>query len=318
MDFWQAQRKARSKTTLYVCIFVILTLLVAALSEVSLRTFAPQSYHPDIPILGMFFLGITFIVALYNYGMYQQYGGGYVAESVGGSLVDCNTKNPDHRQLINIMEEMALAAGLPVPPVYIIPSHEINAFAAGLCYQKAAIAITEGALVKLNREEIQGVIAHEFGHIYNGDMVISLRLAAMVMGFFFVLYLGLRLLQFTPARSKREDSKGGANPIFVGALILIIAGALTWFFGSILKACVSREREYLADACSVQFTRNPDGIVNALRKIDMDSTRDMPKEGGAYSHMYLEDHTGLSSLFATHPSIKSRISAIEGGKYTLS
>ena len=138
----------------------------------------------------------------------------------------------------------------------------------------AAITITEGSMKLLTRDELQGVIAHEFGHIYNGDMKISMRLAAMVMGFFCVLWLGLRLLQFSTIR---RGSRGkGANPLVLAALILITAGAITWLAGNILKCTISREREYLADACAVQFACNPDGIANALRRIDAESKHDMP------------------------------------------
>ena len=124
----------------------------------------------------------------------------------------------------------------------------------------------------------------------------------------------MRLMQFSPRNDEREGK--GANPLLLAALILLIAGTFTWLFGSILKAAVSREREYLADACSVQFTRNPDGICNALIKIGKQSTADrMPKEGMAFSHLYFDDRGGLSSLFATHPPLEKRIAAIKGGTY---
>lgn len=311
MNFWEAQRKARQWTTFYVILFITLTVAVAVASEFTLRYFAQENYDVPFPLFGVLFLIVTFGVAGYNYGMYKAYGGGYVAESIGARFVHPNTNNPQERQLLNIIQEIALATTLPMPSVYIIPSKEINAFAAGLQRDNAAIAITEGALERLNRDEVQGVIAHEFGHVHNGDMLISMRLAAMVMGFFFVLYLGFRLLQGTRFRS-RNDSKGG-NPLAIAAIIFIVAGAVTWLVGSILKAAVSRQREYLADASAVQFTRNPEGIANALRKIGKDQVRDMPQTGSAYSHMYLEDH---SSLFATHPPLELRIAAIVGKVYS--
>lgn len=306
MNFWEAQRKARKYTAIYLTIFVILTIAMAVAGEIGLRLFAEENYTSPLPLFALGFLGLTFGVAGYNYMMYKQYGGSYVAESLGGYRVPPNTQDPDEKKLLNIVQETALASSVPVPSVYILPAHEINAFAAGLTSQNAVIAITEGALEKLNRDEIQGVIAHEFGHVYNGDMLISMRLAAMIMGFFFVLYVGLRLLG-SGGRS-RENGKGG-NPVVIAAVLLMLAGAITWFVGSILKAAVSRQREYLADASAVQFTRNPEGIANALRKIAKETKFDMPKTGSAYSHMYLEDHT---SVFATHPPIAKRIAAIEG------
>jgi len=316
MDFWEAQRQARRKTTLYLTVFILLTLVIAALSEFALRYFAQGSYNPPIPYLALFFLALTFGVAGYQYSMYQSYGGSYVAESVGAWQVDPNTTDRYERQLLNIVEEVAVASSLPIPPVYILDAEEINAFAAGLTHDSAAITVTEGSISRLNRDELQGVIAHEFGHISNGDMKISTRLAAMLMGFFFVLYIGLRILEFSGLlRGGRDDNKKGPNPIVIAALILLVAGAVTWFAGSILKSMVSRQREYLADACAVQFTRNPSGIANALRKISKETVKDMPKSGAAFSHLYLNDQSFWSTLFATHPPIEKRIAAIEAGTY---
>lgn len=315
MNFWEAQARARGKTKIYLTAFVIITCIVAAVSEMAMRHFAKGSYDPPYPVLGLTFLAITFLVALFNYGQYCNYGGSYVAESVGAYRIYPETRDPTEKQLLNIVEEVALAAGLPIPEVYVIPVHQINAFAAGTNPENAAIAITEGTLQKLNRDEIQGVIAHEFGHVYNADMKISLRLAAMVMGFFFVIYIGMRLLQVSSLSRSRSSNEKGGNPLVLAAFILMIAGAFTWFAGSVLKSMVSREREYLADACAVQFTRNPDGIANALRKIAIDTTEDMPKEGAAFSHLYFDEHSGFARLFATHPPIEKRIAAIEGKEY---
>lgn len=311
MNFWEAQKRARSRTSLYVTLFVIFTLAMAVLVEYSMRVFAEESYQTSFPVLGSLFVGITFGVAWFEYAMYKSYGGAYVATSLGGQVVDHKTHNFKEQQLLNIVEEMAIASSQPVPPVYILPTHSINAFAAGITPENAAIAITRGSLDLLSRDELQGVVAHEFGHVYNGDMKISMRLAAMVMGFFFVLYIAMRLLQFAP---RDKDRKGG-NPLMIAAIILFVGGTITWIFGSILKAAVSREREYLADACAVQFTRNPDGIANALRKIEKCECNDMPSKGMAYSHLYFDDNISLSTIFSTHPPLRKRIAAIEGRKY---
>lgn len=318
MNFWEAQRRARSKTSLYLAIFIVLTLGIAVLIELLFRNLAGNQYQTGFPMLGLIFLGITFGVAAFQYSMFQTYGGKYVAESVGAQRVDPNTIDPKERQLLHIVEEVAIASSLPVPPVYIMDAKQINAFAAGLSPANAAIAITRGSLHQLSRDELQGVVAHEFGHIYNGDMKISLRLAAMIMGFFFVLYMALRLFRIASLTGGRRQSGGGrrgGNPILLAALLLLGAGAVTWFAGSILKAMISREREYLADACAVQFTRNPDGIGNALRKIAKEQYSDMPKQGMAYSHMYLDNHANLNAFFATHPPLRKRIEAIEGRTY---
>jgi heat shock protein HtpX len=313
MDFWAAQRRARSKTFLYLTIFVILTLVVAFLSEMIMRSLAGDSYDTNIPVIGLIYLSITFLVAGYQYLMMRAFGGRYVAESVGAEEVDPQTNNFQEKQLLNIVQEMAIAAGVPVPPVYIMPVKAINAFAAGMNKDNAAITVTTGSMKLLNRDELQGVIAHEFGHIYNGDMKISMRLAAMIMGFFCVLWLGTRLLQV--AGIERGGREKGANPVALAALILMVAGSITWLAGNILKCSISREREYLADACAVQFTRNPEGIANALRRIANESTHAMPADGMSISHMYFDDHSGFSSLFATHPPLEKRIAAIEGREY---
>jgi len=221
---------------------------------------------------------------------------------------------------LNIVEEIALATSLPIPPVYILEVEEINAFAAGTTPENAAITVTRGCMRLLNRDELQGVLAHEFGHIYNRDMTIGMRVAAMIMGFFIVTYIGLRLLEGAAwsgggRRYDDEDRRGG-NPIFIIALICLIAGSLTWFFGSILQAMVSRQREYLADASAVQYTRNPQGIANALKKIAASGVSDMPKSGKAFAHLYFNEPPSFwSRLFATHPPLEARIAAIEGGEY---
>lgn len=318
MNFWEAQRRARSKTSLYVTLFVLLTMAAAAMVEIGMRHFAYDSYDPPLPVLGLIFGAITFMTASFQYMQFRLHGGSYVAESVGARRIDPVRATGKERMLLNIVEEIAIASGVPFPPVYILDTPQINAFAAGLTREDAAITVTRGTLTLLSRDELQGVVAHEFGHVYNGDMKISMRLAAMVMGFFFVLYAAMRLLQFADLRSRDSNNNKGPNPVAVAALLFLVAGAFTWLFGSLLKAAVSREREYLADACAVQFTRNPDGIANALRKIASESesmANKMPKRGLAFSHLYFDNHAGLSALFATHPPIKKRIAAIEGRTY---
>ncbi|MDP1880741.1 MAG: M48 family metallopeptidase [Parachlamydiaceae bacterium] len=318
MNFWEAQRKAKSKTVLYLIVFVLLTLVASTLAEFAMREYAGEEYaSSNIPFVGLAFLGGTFLVAGFNYLSYVSSGGSYVAESVGAFLVDPNTRHPRERQLINIVHELAIATGLPIPPTYILEAEEINAFAAGTSPENAAICVTTGCLNLLNRDELQGVLAHEFGHVFNRDMTIGMRVAAMLMGFFIVSYIGLRLLQgsmYFGGRRDDEDRRG--NPIVLVAFIFIIAGMITWFFGSILQAMVSRQREYLADACSVQYTRNPEGIANALRKIEAYNVSDMPKTGKAFAHLYFNQHPSFwSRLFATHPPIEERIAAIEGKDY---
>lgn len=314
MDFWDAQKKARSRTKIYVGFFILLMVIAAFVIELILRNMEP-AYRQEYPFWGAVFIAGTTIVALFQYTMYKTQGGAYVAESLGARKIAPETTDLYERQYLNIVKEIALASSLPVPAAYILDVDEINAFAAGTTKDNAAVTVTRGCLAKLNRDEVQGVVAHEFGHIYNGDMQISLRLAAMIMGFFFIAYFGIRMLQIAQFSGMSRDSRG-PNPMMLIALAFMIAGAFTWFFGSILRASVSRQREYLADACAVQFTRNPDGIANALRKIgNLNRVNEMPASGNAYAHLYFDNHLGISSLFATHPPLAKRISAIEGREY---
>lgn len=322
MNFWQAQQDAKTKTFYYLLIFFILTIVSAVVAELAMRTFAQNNYgDPDFPYVGAAFMGITLLTAGFNYLQYTQAGGSYVAESVGAVQVDPQTRNPKERQLLNIVEEIALATSLPVPPVYIMQADEINAFAAGTTPENAAITVTTGSLNLLTRDELQGVLAHEFGHIYNRDMTIGMRVAAMVMGFFVVMFLGLRLMEGSfylggGERSSRdgEDRKGG-NPTLIIALILIVLGSLMWFFGSILQSMVSRQRELLADASSVQYTRNPEGLANALKKIADMQVQDMPKSAQPFAHLYFNERQSFwSRLFATHPPIQERIDRILKGE----
>ncbi|MBS4162827.1 Protease HtpX-like protein [Candidatus Protochlamydia amoebophila] len=317
MNFWEAQHEAKTKTTLYLVIFFILTFISATLAEILVRGFAQDGYHTDFPYVGLGFLSVIFCVAGFNYMNYLQNGGSYVAESLGAKLVDQNTRDDKEKQLLNIVEEIALATSLPIPPVYILEAQEINAFAAGTSYDNAAITVTQGCLLALNRDELQGVLAHEFGHIYNRDMLIGMRVAAMIMGFFIVSYIGLRMLQIAPyaRRDDKEERKSG-NPVAAIGMIFTLVGAFMWFFGSILQAVVSRQREYLADASSVQYTRNPLGISNALKKIQDYKLSDMPKSGKPFAHLYFNEHISFwQRLFASHPPIEDRIAAIEGHKY---
>lgn len=311
MDFWEAQRRAKRLTAWYLLLFALLTVIVATVAELAMRSLALESYDPPLPYVAMAFCGVTFLVALIQYGQFRLQGGSYVAEAVGGVRIDPRMASPKEQQLLNIVQEVSVASGVPMPPVYLLRAEEINAFAAGLTPNDAAIAVTVGSLNKLTRDELQGVIAHEFGHIRNGDMTISMRVAAMVMGFFFVLYVAMRMLQVSDLRGSRDDRRGG-NPLALAALIFVVAGAFMWFAGSILKSVISRQREYLADASSAQYTRNPEALANALRKIANEQVHDMPTSGMAFSHMYFEDASFMSMLFATHPPIAKRIAALLG------
>lgn len=312
-DFWQAQRNLKWKTTFYLILFIAMTLFIAFLAEFAFQAaVASDEFEEPFPIVAVIFALVTFITAAFNYGMYHLQGGAYVAEGVGARQITKNTNHPKELQYYNIVEEIAIASALPMPAVYLLQAEAINAFAAGLKQDNAAITVTTGALNQLSRDELQGVIAHEFGHIYNGDMRISLQVAAMITGFFLLLYLSFRFLDFARFTRSSDDKKG--NPSMIIAIVLLAAGSIAWFGGKVLQAVISRQREYLADATSVQFTRNPEGLIGALKKIEKESTHEMPNYGKPYAHLYLDNPSFFSSIFATHPPLEKRIEILQGDR----
>src|SRR6266480_2791611 len=233
-------------------------------------------------------------------------GGAALATRLGGQLLNPHTNDADERKLLNVVEEMAIAAGIPVPQVYVLQDEEaINAFAAGYSTSDAVIGVTRGCMKLLTRDELQGVIAHEFSHLLNGDMRLNMRLIGWVFGIVCLTIIGKLLLQ----------TRGRKNPAPIVGLVLIIMGAIGVFFGRLIKSAVSRQREFLEDASAVQFTSNPDGIANALKKIGgleygAQLSTDYAEEA---SHLFFGNALGegWSTLFSTHPPLKERIRRID-------
>lgn len=319
MQFWQEKRRLRRNTLFCLLVYLVLACAVGYLFEIAVRFFAEEGYTPPLPYLGYALFAFICVVSCFYYLGYAGFGGSMVAESMGGlEITQENAQNPKVATLLNIVEEIAIASRLPMPRIYLIEANEINAFAAGLKPEKSVIAVTTGALNALSREEMQGVIAHEFGHISTGDMRLGMRLAALLMGFFIVFYIGLRLLEgsllFGGRGSGRNGGRGNSTALI--ALLLLVAGLVLWFAGTVLRACVSRQREYMADASAVEFTRNPSGIASALRKIATynEKMQDMPKSGLGYAHLYFDNRSFWCRLFATHPPIEKRIDALMGKK----
>jgi Zn-dependent protease with chaperone function len=242
-------------------------------------------------------------------------GGRAVAEALGGKLINLSEGDARERQLLNVVEEMAIASGTPVPPVYLLEDKSINAFAAGHTPQDAVIGITRGAIEQLNRDELQGVIAHEFSHILHGDMRLNIRLVGLLNGILVISLLGHMMLRSAyfraPRRSSRDNSQMAV--LSIGALLIVI-GSIGTFFGNWIKAAVSRQREFLADASAIQFTRNPDGIAGALKKIASSSVGSKLNAADAaeFSHMYFGQGvgSGFSRMMATHPPVDERIRRI--------
>jgi Zn-dependent protease with chaperone function len=313
MDFFETQDRAHRNTKLLITYFTLgVVLLVMAVYAVVVLVFASsghQWWHPKL------FLGsaaatiaVVSIGSLYK-TMELSRGGSAVAEMLGGRPVNPASRDPDERKLLNVVEEMALASGIPVPQVYLLPQEKgINAFAAGHTTSDAVVAVTQGTLRLLSRDELQGVIAHEFSHILNGDMRMNLRLMGLIFGILCLAVIGRVLLQ---VRGGGKDK----NPLPLLGLMLLLLGWIGFFFGRLIQAAVSRQREFLADASAVQFTRNPAGLAGALKKIGGLSYGSKLKnaQAGEASHMFFGNGVGGSflGLMETHPPLVERIQALE-------
>ncbi len=242
-------------------------------------------------------------------------GGRAVAESLGGRPLNIQNANGDEKKILNVVEEMAIASGTPVPPVYIIEDEAINAFAAGHTPQDAVIGVTRGCIRILSRDELQGVIAHEFSHIFHGDMKLNMRLVALLNGILLLGLIGEFLLRSSSHRSGFRSSKNKSPAAMLGfGLGLVIIGYTGTFFGNLIKAAVSRQREFLADASAVKFTRNPDGIAGALKKLGgyVGGSQMDVANASEFSHMFFgEGSSSLFSAMATHPPLSERIKRID-------
>ena len=276
-----------------------------------------ETYFPALALVAVFLGFVIGSASLYRLSQLSSGGGASVAESLGGTLLQSETSDPVERKILNIVEEMAIASGMPVPRVYLMDEEGINAFAAGWSPNDAVIGVTRGCVEALSRDELQGVIAHEFSHILNGDMKLNIRLMGILYGIFFLSILGeilIRSISYS-GNSSNEKKNDGKGAIFMIGLVLFILGWMGWFFGRLIQAAVSRQREFLADASAVQFTRNPEGISGALRKIagwDQGSLIRNPNAPEA-SHLFFGNGiSGFSALFATHPPLEERIQRIEG------
>lgn len=334
MDFFQQQEKAHRNTHLLVVYFIAgVALMIAAIYLAALLIFTGISHthghsrsyaeaeDPGISLWNPHLLLGVAVGTLAVIGLGSIFktlelaqGGSAVATALGGQLVDTHTTDPDERKLLNVVEEMAIASGVPVPQVYILPEERaINAFAAGHSTSDAAVTVTQGAVRLLTRDELQGVIGHEFSHILNGDMRLNLRLMGVIFGIICLTVIGRVLLQTGSTRS-RED-RDSRNPLPLLGLVLLVLGWVGVFFGRLIQAAVSRQREFLADASSVQFTRNPAGLSGALQKIgrfSFGSRLETPQAEQA-SHMFFSNGISapLFGMLATHPPIGDRIRAID-------
>lgn len=333
MDFFERQDKARRKTKLLVFYFIaaICLLILASYAAVFaifgrkevVDSFGDASFtlwQPDLFLWSA--LGTLAVISIGSVAKTLELsrGGSAVAQMLDGRLINSNTTEADERKLLNVVEEMSIASGIPVPQVYLLENEAgINAFAAGHSTGDAAIGVTRGGMRLLSRDQLQGVIGHEFSHILNGDMRLNLRLMGLIFGILCLTVVGRVLLQ----------TRGKKNPLPLLGLALIVIGFVGVFFGRLIQAAVSRQREFLADAASVQFTRNPDGLAGALKKIGglsrdafSAATGARTTNGGSQldsphaqeaSHLFFANglRSAASGFMATHPPLEERIRALD-------
>ena len=323
-DFFTHQDQARRNTTRLEVLFVLAVL--ALILSIDLLLAATLGYLARDPRTGAVDWSLAFdpgIVVLSALGTLSVVGGGslfktaqlrsgghVVAEELGGRRLHPDTADPTEQKILNVVEEMAIASGTATPPVFLLDSEQgINAFAAGFTPSDAVIGITRGAAERLTRDELQGVVAHEFSHILNGDMRLNIRLMGILHGILIIGMLGYFILRMTASSGRgRRSSRGGGGGAVVAILALgaglMAVGFFGTLFGNLIKAAVSRQREFLADASAVQFTRQPSGLAGALKKISglaAGSRIENPNAPEA-SHMFFGRATGgFAGLFSTHP-----------------
>ncbi len=314
MNFFEQQARARRSSSRLVFLFALAVAGIVLAIDLAVALVA----GPDPRLLAFTTLAALCVIGLGSlYRLASLRGGGdAVALQFGGTPVPDDARDPSLRRLRNVVEEIAIASGVPVPGLYVLEKETaINAFAAGYSSSDAAIAVTRGALDRLNRDELQGVIAHEFSHVLNGDMRLNIRLIGVLFGILMISLIGRKVLYLGSGSGSRSRSRDTAW-ITVAALVALVVGSIGLFFARMIKASVSRSRERLADASAVQFTRQTAGLAGALKKIaglpDGARLNDRADAEEA-SHMLFGDGVGFSGLFATHPPILERIQALEPG-----
>ena len=335
MDFFQRQERARSNSRRLVWLFALAVVgIVIALNMVASVLFSGLHgesrsllpglwwYQQNLPIVSAVTSGslvLIFASSAFRIASLRS-GGTAVAEALGGTFIAQDTRDPLERRLRNVVEEMSIASALPVPNIYVLWQETgINAFAAGFTQSDAAVVVTRGTLEQLTRDELQGVVAHEFSHILNGDMRLNLRLMGVLFGILVIGQLGRIILRSgrfgsTGGRSSGSKRGGGVAAVLMLGVALFLIGYIGVFFGRLIKASVSRQREYLADSSAVQFTRQSSGIAGALKKIAGlgVGSRMRSMQAEEISHMlFASGSRFFSGWMATHPPIEDRIKALD-------
>jgi Zn-dependent protease with chaperone function len=321
LNFFEHQDLARRNTRVMVVLYALAVVAVVLAVDVVLafayRSLSQESSVPQgLYVWGALTTALFILLVSLFHMLKLREGGAAIARMVGAQRVAPGSAEPLERRLLNVVEEMAIAAGTRVPAVYVMQDEKgINAFAAGYDVSNSVIAVTRGTLEVLNRDELQGIIAHEYSHIVNGDMRLNIRMMGVLSGIVFVGAVGEFLMRSSGRRRSSRDS--GSGQIVAIGLALMVIGYVGLFFARLIKAAVSRQREFLADASSVQFTRNPDGIAGALDQIRASSAGTLVANRYAedLSHMFFGQAVKLrfASIFATHPPLEERIKRVRPG-----
>ena len=315
MDFFESQERAKRNTSRLVAMFIVALLATMASVHVLVTILFAKGNFADVRMLGISLGSVLVVVVIGMAVKFAQmsHGGRAVAEAMGGVQVDPGSADPAERRILNVVEEMAIASGVRVPPVFLIDEPSINAFAAGNGEQDAVIGVTRGCIEQLSRDELQGVMAHEFSHIFHRDTRLNMQLVAWLGGIFAISLVGRIIMRSAlSSGSSRGKNDGKMVAIALGAAVFLI-GIVGYFFGRIIQSAVSRQREYLADASAVQYTRNPDGIAGALEKIAHGAgSRISAPAAAEFSHFFFAN--GIASLFSTHPPLEDRIARIRGAR----
>jgi Zn-dependent protease with chaperone function len=331
MDFFEHQDIAKRKSKRLVLLFFVAIFLIIAVlnlvvfivgNNVGMFQLTPAAWFTSNYFFSVTLGTMVVILTGSLFRAMQVNGGGRsIAAMVKGRQISSDTHEPQERQLMNLVEEMSIASGMPIPAVFIMDEEQgLNAFVAGLETSDTVLVVTKGLLDKLNRQELQGVIAHEYSHIFNADMRLNLRLIAILGGILAIGQLGyymMRSLRFSGGRSRSSNKSSGqlTAVLFMASIALLIVGYIGLFFGRLIKAAVSRQREYLADAAAVQYSRDNLGIASALYKIKTNGKGSLLINSHAedMSHMCFSsalNFKAFSSMLATHPPLDERISAL--------
>ncbi|WP_127714071.1 M48 family metalloprotease [Halobacteriovorax sp. HLS] len=327
MNFWEKQRQSRSKTRSYIYLFLLSVVgIIIAVNIVGIYTYISFVGH-NTSATGFFSAAILKCIAITTCGTILIISGAYFLKklqlSSGGRSVakmlgarelkgELTEKELIYR---NVVEEISIASGVAIPAIFVLDRESsINAFAAGHDINDCAICVTQGTLDYLDRDELQAVVAHEYGHIFNGDMLLNMRLIAVLFGILVIGEIGRVLMRARSSRRtvRRSNSKDSSGSIVIVGLAIFVVGYIGHFFASLIQARISREREYLADSCSVQYTRNPQSLIRLFKKIYLQQTKWISSTSSKQiAHMFFSQGLSLNSMMATHPTILSRIEHVD-------